>query len=263
MPLICLSSPKGGVGKSTLTANLAFAMQRLGHPVALIDFDVQNALRLHLGLGLAEVRGFVAPSLQNPEWHRLLLATPSGIRILPYGAVTETQQLAFENHLQNDPSFLREGLRELLDTPGLLIIADTPPGPSPALTALNRLADLRIAVLLADAASASLLPSIESGRFYKPTAAGEPPKIHYILNQVDQRRRLNRDVTEFIQARLGSALLGLVHRDEALPEALACQQSVFAFDPSAASAYDIDAIARRLAHWVDGHARPAKSAYCY
>ncbi|MCY1284179.1 Cellulose biosynthesis protein BcsQ [compost metagenome] len=259
MPLICLSSPKGGVGKTTLTANLAFALQRLGCPVVLIDFDVQNALRLHLGLALDDVRGFVAPSLQQGEWQRLLIGTQSGIRILPYGAVSDQVQAQFEESLQHNPSFLVDGLSELLATPGVVVLADTPPGPSPALTALNRIADVRIAVLLADAASISLLPGIESGRFYKPLGQGDPVTVNYILNQVDRRRRLNHDVTEFLQARLGNALLGTVHRDEALAESLASQQSIFTFEPSAASAYDIDLIARRLARWLDSYGHPARS----
>ncbi|MFD2407480.1 cellulose synthase operon protein YhjQ/BcsQ [Azorhizophilus paspali] len=37
-----------------------------------------------------------------------------------------------------------------------------------------------------------------------------------------------------------------MHRDEALAEALASQQSIFAFDPGSAAAHDLDTIARRL-----------------
>lgn len=40
MPLICVCSPKGGVGKTTLTANLAYAFSRAGSKVLAIDFDV-------------------------------------------------------------------------------------------------------------------------------------------------------------------------------------------------------------------------------
>ncbi len=50
MPLICVCSPKGGVGKTTLAANLAWALARAGSKVLALDFDVQNALRLHFGV---------------------------------------------------------------------------------------------------------------------------------------------------------------------------------------------------------------------
>ncbi|UWN51868.1 Septum site-determining protein MinD [Alcanivorax sp. ALC70] len=49
MALISVDSPKGGVGKTTCAANLAYGIRRLGYRVAVIDFDPQNALRLHFG----------------------------------------------------------------------------------------------------------------------------------------------------------------------------------------------------------------------
>ncbi len=38
--LIAVGSGKGGVGKSTLTANLAIALARLGHKVGLVDAEL-------------------------------------------------------------------------------------------------------------------------------------------------------------------------------------------------------------------------------
>ncbi|MFM7264318.1 MAG: P-loop NTPase, partial [Cyanobium sp.] len=47
--LIC--SGKGGVGKTTLTANLGIALARLGHTVAVLDADFGlRTLDLLLGL---------------------------------------------------------------------------------------------------------------------------------------------------------------------------------------------------------------------
>ncbi len=246
MPLICVTSPKGGVGKTTMSANLAFALQRLGHPVVVVDFDVQNALRLHLGIALNDERGFVAHAPHQPNWSRLSLTTQSGIRVLPYGSCSPQATRLFEQLLRERPNMLTEGLADFLAVPGLMVIADTPPGPTPALEALDRIADYRIAVLLADSGSIAQLPRIEQGDFYSHTR-NDLDMVGYIVNQVDRRRRLNQDVTEFLRARLGPQLLGLVHRDEALAEALATQQTVFTFEPAAAATHDIDQIARRLA----------------
>ena len=46
MPLICFASPKGGVGKTTLAANVACELERAGKEVVALDVDPQNALRL-------------------------------------------------------------------------------------------------------------------------------------------------------------------------------------------------------------------------
>jgi cellulose synthase operon protein YhjQ len=251
MPLICLSSPKGGVGKTSLTANLAFALQRQGLPVCVIDFDVQNALRLHFGVTLSESRGYVQQATQNADWSDLATVTYSGIHLLAYGTADEAARSAFDQRLTEDPLFLPEALQSLLSRPGMVILADTPPGPSAALSALNRVADIRIAVLLADAASASLVPMIEQGHFYSSQDARSLLPVTYILNQVDRRRRLNSDTTAFLQSRRGAAQLGSVHRDEAMAEALATQASLFSFDPSSAAAYDIDRIAQDLTQLID------------
>ncbi len=250
MPLICVTSPKGGVGKTTLTANLAFALQRLGQPVVVIDFDVQNALRLHLGIQLNDDRGYVSHVPHQPDWSRFSLTTSSGIRVLPYGDCSPEATRLFEQSMRANPGVVETGLREFLAVPGLVVIADTPPGPTPALDALDRIADFRIAVLLADSGSISQLPKIEQGDFYRHSQHGLH-SVGYIINQVDRRRRLNQDVTEFLSARLGRQVLGMVHRDEALAEALATQQTVFTFEPASASAHDIDQIARRLAQRLE------------
>lgn len=257
MPLICIASPKGGVGKTTLTAGLAFALQRLGLPVTVIDFDVQNALRLHFAIALGDPRGYVAHA-EQPDWQSLVLQTPSGVGVLPYGTVSEAQRLRFEACLTETPALLEKALRGLLSTPQMVVLADTPPGPSPALNALNAIADIRIAVLLADAASASLLPQIEQGLFYSSKGARSPLPVIHIVNQVDRRRRLSADATEFMRTRLRGSLLGLVHRDETLAEALASQQSIFSFDAGSAAAHELDAIARRLGRLL-GSLKPRTS----
>jgi Mrp family chromosome partitioning ATPase len=60
MPLVCVCSPKGGVGKTTMTANLAYALARAGAKFWLWILMCQNALRLHFGVPLSDSRGYVA-----------------------------------------------------------------------------------------------------------------------------------------------------------------------------------------------------------
>ncbi|WNN44424.1 MULTISPECIES: cellulose biosynthesis protein BcsQ [Winslowiella] len=246
MPLVCVCSPKGGVGKTTMAANLAYALARGGSKVLAIDFDVQNALRLHFGVPLSDGRGFVARSAENSDWSQSILTTGGNIFVLPYGDVTEDQRVAFENNLANDPHFLRRGLDTVLNYPGLVIIADFPPGPGPALKAMSELADLHLVVMLADTASLSLLPQIENERMIGK-ALNQKSGHYFILNQSDSRRNISRDVTAFMQQRLGEKLLGVVHRDESVAEANASQRSIFDFSPVSAAAFDIELVSKRLA----------------
>lgn len=247
MPLICVCSPKGGVGKTTMTANLAYALARSGSKVLALDFDVQNALRLHFGVPLSDGRGFVARSAESSDWSQFVLTAGGNIFVLPYGDATEEQREVFESRLAHDEHFLIRGLNTLLNYPGLIIIADFPPGPSAALKALSRLADLHLVTLLADTASLSLLPQVENNRLTGDVLNRKAG--HYIvLNQSDNRRQISRDVTAFMEQRLGERLMGIVHRDESVAEANASQQSVFDFSPASAAAFDIELIAKKVAN---------------
>ena len=74
---IAVASGKGGVGKSTVTANLAVALAMQGHAVALIDADVYGPT-MPLMLGLAHVR---------PASHEGKLVPPEahGVKVVSMG----------------------------------------------------------------------------------------------------------------------------------------------------------------------------------
>ncbi len=230
-----------------MAANLAWSLARAGSKVLAIDFDVQNALRLHFGVPLQDGRGFVARSEEQADWSQSILTTGGNIFVLPYGDVTEEQRERFEHKLASDAHFLRRGLDTVLNYPGLVIVADFPPGPGPALKAMQQLADMHLVVMLADTASVSLLPQIENNRMI-----GQPLNNkhghYFVLNQSDNRRNISREVTSFMQQRLGDNLLGVVHRDESVAEANASQQSVYDFSPASAAAFDIELVAKRIAN---------------
>jgi cellulose synthase operon protein YhjQ len=230
-----------------MAANLAWSLARAGSKVLAIDFDVQNALRLHFGVPLQDGRGFVARSEEQADWSQSILTTGGNIFVLPYGDVTEEQRERFEHKLASDTHFLRRGLDTVLNYPGLVIVADFPPGPGLALKAMQQLADMHLVVMLADTASVSLLPQIENNRMI-----GQPLNNkhghYFVLNQSDNRRNISREVTSFMQQRLGDSLLGVVHRDESVAEANASQQSVYDFSPASAAAFDIELVAKRVAN---------------
>lgn len=246
MPVVAFSSPKGGVGKTTLTANVAVALRQLGWGVLAIDFDVQNSLRLHFGMALDDPRGYVAAADKPEDWANLAIETASGVFLLPYGEVTDDQREHFEKRLADEPGYLARGFGPLLDRPDWVVLADLPPGPVPALHALDRVGVHHVAVLLADATSLSLLPLIEKGHFY----SGHQPLL--VLNQVDPRRQLGRMVGDFVATRVPDHLLGQVYRDEAVAEAVGWQRSIFEQAPASVGARDIRRLAEGLSARLNG-----------
>ncbi|MES2088691.1 MAG: ParA family protein [Pseudomonadota bacterium] len=55
MPVIVVANPKGGVGKSTLSSNIAGLLAQQGHRVVLGDIDRQQSSRLWLKLRPAQL----------------------------------------------------------------------------------------------------------------------------------------------------------------------------------------------------------------
>ena len=244
MPVVCCGSPKGGVGKTTLTASLGIALQRMGWRVLAVDFDRQNALRLNFELP-DDLPGIASDWETGRSWAELVVETPVGIRLLPFGTVSASAALQVQNHIAQNPGWLGRQLRPLLDEPDLVVIADMPAGPSVFNVEIDPLADLHLLVLLADAMSLALLPKLQHGDF---VFAGDDrmPTLGYVLNQVDPRRQLCRDVLALSRDVLGDALFGMVHQDEGVAEAAACQLTVLDYAPDSVASQDIMAIAARV-----------------
>lgn len=76
--LIAVASGKGGVGKSTLSANLAIALARAGRRTGLVDADIYGPSQPTL-FGVADSRA------QAREKQLLPVATPYGVPILSMG----------------------------------------------------------------------------------------------------------------------------------------------------------------------------------
>jgi cellulose synthase operon protein YhjQ len=205
MPLLCLASPKGGVGKTTLAANLAWELARLGARVVALDLDPQNALRLHFGVALNDSGGLMPLLRRREAWHAALRRTTSGVWLLPYGQADMATALS-------DGVMLADGaltpvICELLADPATILVVDTPPGPSTALVAVLPQTDLLVTVLLADATSIALIPTVEQGRAYGAGAAGASPLRHgFVLNQVNLLSRLSRATSEAARQHLGDRL---------------------------------------------------------
>jgi cellulose synthase operon protein YhjQ len=256
MPLIAFASPKGGVGKTTLAANMAHEFARLGYRVVALDLDAQNALGMHFGADPYERAGFITSLKEHAEprraWQAHLQQTPSGISLLPHGHATFAQTFAINGELIGRPELLIAPLRDILQDPGVVIIADTPPGPSVASSVIAAIVDYMVVVLLSDAASIVQLPKIDGRGMYRG-ASGTPfpiERIGFIVNQIDMRSRLSRASAEAAERHLGDRLLGRVYRDEHVPEALARQSSVADYAPASKAAQDMTAIAVKIVEAV-------------
>ncbi len=242
MVLVVVSSPKGGVGKTTLVANLAVALRRRGRQVTAVDFDSQNALRFLLAPHHEGELGIARCTSRGLPWSAAIVGGLDGVRVAPYGEATTDERLRMKDLLVEDA--LSDALSNLARASDEIVIADTTPGEGRMQERLEALADLKLIVLLADAGSMALVPTYRDGLMLRPMS--ERPDTFGVLNQVDPRRRLSRDIADFISAHAAERFIGVVHYDEALAEAAARGEPVVGASPGSVAAIDIDGIAARL-----------------
>jgi pilus assembly protein CpaE len=129
--LICVLGPKGGIGKTLTTANLAAALAHARHRTAVVDLDLQFG-DLGLALGLKPERTIydlatVGGTLDAAKVDDYLVAHPSGARVLL--APTRPDQAATV-----EVEFLRE-VYSILRREYEYVVVDTPPGFTPEVIA--------------------------------------------------------------------------------------------------------------------------------
>jgi cellulose synthase operon protein YhjQ len=240
MKTVAIVSLKGGVGKTTMAANLAAALaHHVPGGVLVVDFDLRNQLGVHFGLN-CDV-GLAQRSLRGTSWTRSAHEVGEGVTCLPFGALSYPEVRDFEALLARRPDLLRDGLSDPAFMRFSLTVIDAAPWPTELLERVLPLADLDLIVLLADPASFATLPSLRALLQRHPRA-----DAHVLLNGVDGTR-IARDVRVVLSAQPSLSVLPfVVHRDQAVPEALARQRPLVETAQSSQAAADF----RCAAEWV-------------
>ena len=187
------------------------------------------------------------------DWTELVVEAPSGVSVIPFGTVAARDSARLSAYIGDHPGYVRRQLTPFFEYRDLAVVVDMPVGPSVYEAEIDALADLHVAVLLADAMSLALLPRMQRGDFRGESPSRKSSTVGYVINQVEPRRRLCRDVLALAHEVLGEALFGTVHQDEAVAEAVACQLTVFDYAPESVAAHDLAAVANRV---HDSLARP-------
>ena len=140
--IVAVSSGKGGVGKSTVAANLAAQLARVGHRVGLLDADVYGP---DIPLMFGEKRRPRVTGERGQE--RIVPLESQGVRLMSLGFLLEEEQPA----IMRGPlvsGILRQFL-EQVEWGGLdYLIVDMPPGTGDAQLSLVQLVNVDGAVLV-------------------------------------------------------------------------------------------------------------------
>jgi len=204
MPIvIAVANQKGGVGKTTTTANLGAALARKGRRVLLIDMDPQGNLTSAVGASKTSELT-IAEALLD---HRVLLpALPivsgcSQLHVTPATLALASAEAALMNKLGREQRLRDQIGRRAADFD--LVLVDTPP--SLGLLTINALVAADYVLIPTEARFFSLQglqmieESIEEVLYLNPKLK----VIGILLSKLDKRLREEKQVAEYLRERWG------------------------------------------------------------
>lgn len=233
MPIIALQGIHGGIGTTSITAALAWALQELNQSVLAIDFSPDNLLRLYFNMPFEQSQGWAC----NPGklWQDTILSYTSLLDFLPFGTIATEQQVQLTTELKNTPHFCRGCLSQLLAVTNYnWILLDLPAGDSPF---------AQQGLLLTD--HIFLIINPDTNCHVRLHQQKSPRHCHFLINKYVPLSPLQQDLTELWQQTLDRLLPTVIHHDEAFAETLAVKQPLGKYKPHSLAAEDI----LNLANW--------------
>ena len=237
--IIAIGSGKGGVGKSTLTANLAVALARMGKRVGLIDADIY---------GPSQPTLLNAHEKPRAEKEKLFpVTTPDGVRLLSVGQLVPAgQALAWRGPMASG------ALTQLIEADWgdtELILVDLPPGTGDVQLSLVAKARPDGAVIISTPQDLALIDATRAIDLFGKTSV---PVIGIVENMAgyvcphcgEESDPFGSGGAEASAARMGIEFLGRLPLSTSLREASDAGQPPAAGEGPAADAFA--AIARAM-----------------
>jgi pilus assembly protein CpaE len=198
--LICVLGPKGGIGKTLTSANLAVALALQGQKVVVVDLDLQFG-DVGLSLGLTPQRTVYdlvksGGSLDADKIEAYLTPHASGLRVL-MAPVRPDQAGAVSIE------FLRE-LYPLLRASNDFVLVDTPPGFSPEVIASI---DASTHVCIVGMLDSLSLKNTKLGLETLDLMGYERDRVRMVLNRADTQVGITREDVEAVVGRTPDVLV--------------------------------------------------------
>jgi len=124
---VCIASQKGGVGKTTVALNLAYAMARRGSQTLLVDTDPQGGIGLSLSRRTAAAPGLAQYVSQTAPLESVIIQTRvDALSVLPVGQLAMQDTAGFGSVLADGA--VLGNLAASLAGRFQLVMFDTPSG---------------------------------------------------------------------------------------------------------------------------------------
>ncbi|MEJ2069692.1 MAG: ParA family protein [Syntrophobacterales bacterium] len=246
---------KGGVGKTTITGNLADAVGRLGHRVLVVDMDSQCNTTSLLDPGDHPTRNTVRELLaqEEPELAVRKCISPTrlaNVSILPN--LPETASLEAQLLLAGPTgnSRLRRCLRNYARRHFAFTLIDTPPHMGTFVLLALYAADGVILPIKAGSAF-SVEGLLKAVRLITEVKHGANPDLRFLrllINHMDRRTIISRNIAQEIAQAFREEQLfrTTIPVNTAFERAESLGQTIFQFNPRASGAKAFQELAREL-----------------
>ncbi|EAA6141356.1 cellulose biosynthesis protein BcsQ [Salmonella enterica] len=234
MAILGLQGVRGGVGTTSLTAALAWALQILGENVLVIDVSPDNLLRMSFNVDFVHQGGWARSLLDGQDWRDAGLRYTSQLDLLPFGQLTAQER--------ENPQAWQETLGEIgsaiqaLKASGRYswILLDLPYGASPLTGQLVSLCDHTLAIAQVDANCHIRLHQ-----------QALPAGAHILINDLRIGSQLQDDLYQVWLQSQRRLLPIVIHRDEAMAECMASKQPLGEYRSDSLAAEEV----LTLANW--------------
>lgn len=243
MRIVAIINQKGGVGKTTTTANLCHAIAESGLKVTVIDLDPQGHLAVSLGITARNIGGIDEAMLKEKEVQQQLISVRDNLQLVAAGSkLKDVEQLASNNSPRG--VLLRDALHGSLNDQDFIFI-DCPPSSgllvANALIAADEILIPMASDFLALQGLSHLMGTIK--RFERTLQ--RKYKTLLVMSRYSPNRRISGQVLNVLLTHFPNQILATVIRETALlAECPSFGKTILEYSPKSRSARDF----RSLAH---------------
>ena len=240
--IVAIINQKGGVGKTTTTANLCHAIAESGARVTAIDLDPQGHLAVSLGVTAQNIGGIDEAMLKEKTVHQQLITVRDNLQLITAGS-----KLKEIEHLADNSSprgvLLKNALLDGLDDQDFVFI-DCPPSSgllvANALIAADEILIPMASDFLALQGLSHLMGTIK--RFEK--ALKRKYKTLLVMSRYSPNRRISSQVLNVLLTHFPEQILATVIRETALlAECPSFGKTILEYSPKSRSARGFGSLA--------------------
>lgn len=246
MKIISVAAIKGGVGRTTIAANLASALSALGRKVLAVDLDAQNALRFHFNAEDTQAVGWARSILDGQDIREAILTSASGQYYLPFGELSALEHADLRARMDENPMLVLEMLHAIDLEDDVFVILDTASGVNQSLAQFLHISNALLVVAKPEMASYATLLALQSSVDAYCTPRDDFTGLHYIINGVNPAIQLSKDVTRFLLDELAGMPTHQINEDVLFPQSFTFGKTAYEYDQNSQISHQIVAITKSL-----------------